>query len=473
MKNILKTIGALIIVVGLLGSSAALQAFAAVHTLQFVETPSVALYSSQSTTATTMVITPVPTDLQGNTLTMASFGSSPTVTVDPGILSAEEIESFTSFTNNGNNTATLGGITRNLQSVYPYGVAGANLITHGAGAIVVFSNNPQLYNRLASWENDGSIAGTWSFVTQPVYNTTQVFTNPLALINKAYADGLSIQGAPTSTFNGMGVVQLATNAQISAGTASSTTGAPLVIPAKAASSTYNGATAFQGEISALRSTKDIDPNFIATSTGNNYVWGGTHTFNATTTMATSTVASTTITTGNIITANINTLNLVGGIKPLRYTLSSSFDAFSGAGSITATSSTLNIPAGLLTASSSITITATANTNHGSTGGAANTFFLKTATGVTIASCSDGQTGASANWNALLNISLVFNNALNSQTIVMQCASTNATSGNVNQIFGSTQTSSIDMSQAFGLVMVGKSGVANDEIKASFNMVVNP
>lgn len=307
MKNILKTVGALIIVIGLLGSSAALQAFAAVHTLQFVETPAVALYASQSGTAITMVITPVPKDLAGNTLTMSSFGSSPTVTVDPGILGAEEIESFTSLTNNGNNTVTLGGITRALQSVYPYSGPGTG-ITHGAGAVVVFSNNPQLYNRLAAWENDGSITGVYSFVTQPVYNTSQVFSNPLALIDKAYADALSITGAPTSTFNGMGVVWLATNAQISAGTASSTTGAPLVIPAKAASSTYNGATAFQGEIPALRSTKDIDPNFIATSTGNNYNWGGLHTFNATTTMATTTAASSTITTANIATLNVTNFN---------------------------------------------------------------------------------------------------------------------------------------------------------------------
>ena len=308
MKNLYKFVSAIAVIFVLIMSSAALQAFAVTHTLQYVQTPAVSLYASQTYNATTMVITPVPTDLAGNALTMSSFGSGPTLTVDPGILGAEEIETFTSFTNNGNNTATLGGITRGLQSVYPY-TSGTG-VTHGAGATVVFSNNPQLYNRLASWENDGSVTGVWSFVTQPVYSLTQTFTNPLALVDLEYVNALSIVGAPTSTFNGMGVSWLATNAQIAAGTASSTTGAPLVIPAKAASSTYNGATAFNGLIPALRSTKDIDPNFIATSTGNNYTWGGTHTFNATTTVATSTVASTTITTANVTTLNV--LGLVSG-----------------------------------------------------------------------------------------------------------------------------------------------------------------
>lgn len=386
MKNFSKFIGAVAVILVLITSSAALQAFATTHTLQFVQTPVVSLYASQSASAITMTITPVPTDLAGNVLTMSSFGSGPTLTVDPGILGAEEIETFTSFTNNGNNTATLGGITRGLQSVYPYGTGTG--VTHGAGATVVFSNNPQLYNRLASWENDGSITGVWSFTTQPVYATAQTFTNSLSLINKAYADALSIVGAPTSTFNGMGVVWLATNAQIAAGTASSTSGAPLVIPAKAASSTYNGATVFQGEIPALNSSFRIDPNFIATSSGNNYNWAGIHAFSGTTTVSGTggflSTASTTLTaTTSIAASNVNSaplkLNGVSYAFPSTQGAAGTTFVNNGSGVLTSSkppaarymyasttassvvisgsviSTALNIPASTLTASSSVTI----------------------------------------------------------------------------------------------------------------------
>ena len=82
----------------------AIAAYASTHTLQFVETPIVQLYTSESYNATTLIVTPVPIDLDGNVLTISSFGSSPTLTVDPGISGYEEIEGFTSITNNGNGT---------------------------------------------------------------------------------------------------------------------------------------------------------------------------------------------------------------------------------------------------------------------------------------------------------------------------------------------------------------------------------
>lgn len=315
MKKLFKEIigaGLLVsLLIGLTGASIA----GATTTLKVAETPAVSVYTSQGQTDTTLVVTPVPVDLDGNVLTMSNFGSGPTVTVDPGVSGFEEIESFTNITNNGNNTATLSGITRDLQSVYPYTGTGTGK-QHGGGAVVVFSNNPQLYGRLAAPENDNVWTGlqTYSTANQPVYNGNPSFSNPFALIDKAYADALSIVGAPTSTESGMGVVRLATFGQVGTGIASSTSGAPYVIENKFASSTYNGSTAFQGEIPALRSTKDIDPNFIATSSANTYNFGATIGLNGPTSVGAGglnglTSASTTLngtTTANGITS-INTL----------------------------------------------------------------------------------------------------------------------------------------------------------------------
>lgn len=220
-------------------------------------------------------------------------------TINPNSPTSEFI-SFSGITQNANGTAILTGVTRGLGRSYPY-IASTTLAHSVPGQTqFILSAPPEFYNQYYVLQNTATSSGTLIFgsTTQPRYDGNPTFANPLSLIDKAYADALSITGAPTSTFSGMGVVWLATRAQTAAGTASSTSGAPLVIPNRNASSTYNGSTVFQGLLPALRSTFDIDPNFIATSSGNNYVWGGLHTFNATTTFATTTVASSTITSAN-------------------------------------------------------------------------------------------------------------------------------------------------------------------------------
>lgn len=281
MKKILATL----LLAAVFLSGAGFTAYTAEASFRVVQTPVYHLYTGESGTATTARITPYPTDLDGVKLTMTDFGTTPTVTIDPGLKNIEEIESFTGITDNGDNTATLTGLSRDLASKYPYTTAGTGR-THGSGATIVFGNNPQIYGRLAALENPNtwSAVQTFASTSQPVYDGNPSFSNPLALPDIAYVLGVAISGAGTSTENTMGIVRLATFGQVGTGIASSTSGAPYVIENKFASSTYNGSTVFQGEIPALRSSFNIDPNFIATSSGNNYVWGGIQNFNATTTV---------------------------------------------------------------------------------------------------------------------------------------------------------------------------------------------
>lgn len=165
---------------------------------KFVQTQAVALYSGLSAAATSMVITPYPRDIQTNTkLTFADFGTSPSLTIDPKIPGYEEICTFTGITDNGDNTATLTGLTRNLIGQDPYITSGTGK-THGASAVVVFTDNPQMYARLASKENANT------FTQQNIFQgyAPQTDTDPVAdndLTRKSYV--LSLVLGTLTTIN--------------------------------------------------------------------------------------------------------------------------------------------------------------------------------------------------------------------------------------------------------------------------------
>lgn len=154
---------------------------------RFVQTPAVTLLAPMSASATTCVVTPYPQDLEGVNLTMTDFGSNPTFTVDPKITDAEEICSFTGITDNGDGTATITGITRNLGAKSPYTTLGTGRV-HGSSSVLVFSDNPQMFNRLASKENDETITGSWT-MPAPVAGG-----NPAT---KDYVDSIAMGGATT------------------------------------------------------------------------------------------------------------------------------------------------------------------------------------------------------------------------------------------------------------------------------------
>jgi hypothetical protein len=127
--------------------------------LKFVQTGAISLYTGLSAAGTSMIVTPYPRDIQTNTkLVFSDFGTTPSCTIDPKIPGYEEICTFTGITDNGDNTATLIGLVRNLIGQYPYTTPGTGK-QHGPSAIIVFSDNPQLYARLASLENDNVFTG--------------------------------------------------------------------------------------------------------------------------------------------------------------------------------------------------------------------------------------------------------------------------------------------------------------------------
>lgn len=156
---------------------------------RYVQTPAIGLYAPISPSDVSAVVTPYPRDIQtGRKLVFADFGTDPTFTVDPKVQDYEEINSFTGLIDNGDDTGTLTGLTRNLIGEYPYVTPGTGK-QHGSGAPVVFSNNPQLYGRLASKENDNTYTGLNIFEGI----APQTDTDPISaddLTRKSYVDAL-------------------------------------------------------------------------------------------------------------------------------------------------------------------------------------------------------------------------------------------------------------------------------------------
>ena len=163
-------------------------------TFKKAQIPAVSLYTSLSGAGTSMTITPLLKDLDGNVITMAALQSNPQLTIDPKVAGYEEIIGFTGITNNGDGTMTLTGLTRDLAS--------SSLATpgtgkqHGAGAIVVLSLNPQDIARIAALENDQTFTGINTFSQSPVVPAP---TNNLQAATKKYVDDIVSTGTPDAS----------------------------------------------------------------------------------------------------------------------------------------------------------------------------------------------------------------------------------------------------------------------------------
>ncbi len=160
---------------------------------KYVQTPAISLYVGMAGSDTSCIVTPYPTDLDGNKLVTADFGTNPVFTVDPKVDGYEEVNYFTAIVDNGDNTATLTGLTRNLTSKYPYVTPGSGK-SHGSSAVVVFGASAQTFGAIIAYINAIAIAG----------------------------------GSNASTIL-QGFVQLPTTAQVNAGTPTGSTGAALAV----------------------------------------------------------------------------------------------------------------------------------------------------------------------------------------------------------------------------------------------------
>lgn len=179
---------------------------------------------------TSIVITSM-LDIDGAALTMAgTFGTIGFGTLEPGNGALEEQISFTGLTNNSNGTTTLSGVSSVL-FVYPYTQTSGLLKNHAGNVTFVISNTAGFYDSLLAKADDETITGLYTFpngANTPVLGASYVApTLQPQVASKGYVDSVAILGAPNATTSVQGLVQLPTQAQVDAGTATGSTGASL------------------------------------------------------------------------------------------------------------------------------------------------------------------------------------------------------------------------------------------------------
>jgi len=115
--------------------------------------------------------------LDGTPMSASDIGDSLNGTIDPGVFGKEEIINIngSNVTVNSDNSVEITGVLRGRKEVSPYG-AGGYATDHGAGAVVVFGNNPQLYDSLAFKANANT------FTQQNIFSgyAPQTDTDPVA-----------------------------------------------------------------------------------------------------------------------------------------------------------------------------------------------------------------------------------------------------------------------------------------------------
>lgn len=121
--------------------------------------------------------------LDGTSILASDLGDYITFTLDPGT-AKEEICSLDSanVVINADNTVDVTNVVRGLKEVDPYAVGGT-ASDHGVGGIVVFSNNPQLYNSKADLYNDNTFEGLSVFEQAPQSEVDPVAGNDLTRLS--------------------------------------------------------------------------------------------------------------------------------------------------------------------------------------------------------------------------------------------------------------------------------------------------
>lgn len=107
--------------------------------------------------------------------------------------------------------------------------------TQGESKLLIGTNPPWMYGKFPSKENDETITGLWTFPASGSANVAVVAsaTNPplldAELATKKYVDDTAIAGAPDATTTVKGIVEIATQAEVDAGTTTGATGASLAV----------------------------------------------------------------------------------------------------------------------------------------------------------------------------------------------------------------------------------------------------
>lgn len=165
-------------------------------------------------------------------------------TVNPETARSEFI-SFTGITQNSNGTAILTGVVRGLERSYPYVASSTMAVSQPGQTKFILSSPPQFFNEYALKRSAQTISGTWTYssTSPPAYDADPVWANfsGLVLASVDYVNSVVASGAPNASETVKGIVELATNVELAAGTSLGSTLARLAIPNSLATSTPTAA----------------------------------------------------------------------------------------------------------------------------------------------------------------------------------------------------------------------------------------
>lgn len=185
----------------------------------------------------------------GREITMTNFGEIGYATIEPGSSSKLEFISFTGITQSGlSDQATLTGVSRGLDPLYPYNASSSLAYSHSGGSLVIFSNSPAFYDEIVFERNDSSITGTYTFSSSspPRYDTSNYsfITGESWLANKAYVDNVAVSGAADASGDTKGLVEIPTRSEVANGATvgSGDTSAYMCLPSDYASTSSSATT---------------------------------------------------------------------------------------------------------------------------------------------------------------------------------------------------------------------------------------
>lgn len=202
---------------------------------KFLQVQPSKLSGSGINATTTSIVVQSFKDPQGSNITTADIGDALYFTLEPNTV-REEVCSATTITQNADGTATVSGVTRNLDYKSPYTQISSTGFSHSGGSLLVVSNNPQLYDDMSSNANNENITGTWTFDADAypkVDDQSKFPTDNAEFSTKAYADSLAIAGAPDGSETQKGLHEVGTQSEVESGAAdgSGNTSAPLAVTA--------------------------------------------------------------------------------------------------------------------------------------------------------------------------------------------------------------------------------------------------
>ncbi len=208
-------------------------------------------------------------DIDGVALAMTDFGTKAFATIEPSSGSNEEQISFTGITQNGNGTATLTGV-KSVLFKSPYTESSGLAKSHAGGVTFVISNTSGFYNEFTSKDDDETINGIYTFTQFPITPSSPPVSD-YQVANKKYVDDTVTAGAANASTTVKGIVQLPTQAQADAKTATGSTGAALAMtPDVMRATKYNDYVADTGSASTYVIAPS--PAIVAYATGQQFTF---------------------------------------------------------------------------------------------------------------------------------------------------------------------------------------------------------